>query len=45
MSLTCANPADYPDYDVSYENMDIRGFVNYGITNFNNIGTSLLTVF
>lgn len=41
----CGNPEQFPWYDASAEFMDSRQEINFGITNFDNIGTSLLTVF
>jgi hypothetical protein len=41
----CKNPSDNKTYSHIHEKMDDRPFVNYGITNFDNIGRSLLTVF
>ena len=43
--MTCGNPIDFPNYDISNEYMDNRPEINFGITNFDNIGTSLLSVF
>jgi len=45
MNRYCGNPEDYSNYSASFENMDLRPYVNYGITNLDNIGRSLLTVF
>lgn len=41
----CRNPSHNTIYDYSHENMDDRWYVNFGITNFDNLGTSLLSVF
>jgi len=41
----CANPEDYPQVDLETERMYERGIVNYGITNYDNIGRALLAVF
>lgn len=41
----CRNPSDNSTYSYLNENMDDRGYVNYGITNFDNLGRALLTVF
>jgi hypothetical protein len=40
----CRNPSDSPIYDYKYENMNDRWYVNYGITNFDNLGRALLSV-
>lgn len=44
-NLICGNPIDYPGYNIEHEGLDSRGYINFDITNFDNIGTSLLTVF
>jgi voltage-gated sodium channel type XI alpha len=41
----CRNPSDNMTYSYQYEDMSERPFVNYGISNFDNIGRSFLSVF
>jgi hypothetical protein len=41
----CKNPSDNTTYSYLYEKMDDRPYVNYGITNFDNLGRAILTVF
>jgi len=43
--MYCGNHMDYPDYDFQTDLIDRRYYINYGITNFDNIGTSILSVF
>jgi hypothetical protein len=43
--LRCANAEDYPWVNLDSEKMFERAIVNYGITNYDNIGRSLLAVF
>lgn len=40
----CGSPDQY-NIDISYDNVSTTEFLNYDIVNFDNIGTSLLTVF
>ncbi|TNV88195.1 hypothetical protein FGO68_gene12429 [Halteria grandinella] len=41
--LVCGNPAGYDQVDLETENLQY--YAQYGIINFDNVGTSLLTVF
>jgi hypothetical protein len=41
----CRNPSDNMTYSYQYEDMSERDYIYYGITNFDNIWRSLLTVF
>ena len=43
--MKCANPEKYPRVNLETERMYERGIVNYGITNYDNIGRALLAVF
>ncbi len=43
--LICANPEEYPNVNLDTERMYERAIVNYGITNYDNIGRALLAVF
>ena len=40
----CGNPADY-NIDLEYDNVTTNPTINYGITTFDNVAVSLLTVF
>lgn len=41
----CGNNDEHPNIDISKDNIDKRAYINYGITNFDNLGNSLLSVF
>lgn len=43
--MYCGNNAEHPEIDLATDLIDERAYISYGITNFNNLGTSLLTVF
>ena len=41
----CGNIDKYPGIEFATENVFHKAYLNYGITNFDNLGGSLLTVF
>ena len=43
--LYCGNVDMYPELNLEDEKIYDRLYMNFGVTNFNNLGTSLLTVF
>lgn len=43
--MPCGNPEIYYEIDLETEDMFRRHYINYGITNFDNIGFALLSVF
>ncbi len=43
--MICATPENYPQVNLDTERMYERAIVNYGITNYDNIGRALLAVF
>jgi hypothetical protein len=43
--MYCGNNDEFPYLDINNDNIQNRPYINYGITNFDNLGTSLLTVF
>lgn len=44
-SMVCGNIQDYPEIAIETENFDTKEYLNYGITTFSHLGTSLLTIF
>lgn len=44
-NLTCGNIEGYPEIPTSSEHYEQRAYLNYGITTFSHLGTSLLTIF
>ena len=42
---TCGNIQDYPNLSFKSENYDQRSYLNFGVTNFDNLGYALLSVF
>lgn len=44
-NMVCGNIEDYPDIPTESEHFEQRAYINYGVTNFDNLGGSLLTVF
>ena len=43
--LICGNIDKYPEIPFSSEKIDEKAYLNYGVTNFEHLGGSLLTVF
>lgn len=43
--LYCGNPEEYPNIHVQNEDYRDRMYINFGVTSFDNLLTSLLTVF
>lgn len=43
--MYCGNNDEHLDINIATDNLTQRAYINYGITNFDNIGTSLLSVF
>lgn len=43
--MYCGNHEDFPSVNFANEQIDIREYINFGITNFDHLGTSLLSVF
>ena len=41
----CGNNDEYPQINIAQDNIINLNYINYGITNFDNLGTSLLSVF
>lgn len=42
---TCGNIETYLDIPLSSDHLESRDYLSYGIINFDNLGSSLLTVF
>jgi hypothetical protein len=43
--MTCGNHDQFPNLDWASERIEFRWYISYGILNFDNIGTSLLSVY
>ena len=43
--MHCGNHEEYVGLPFEEEHVDLRGYINFGITNFDHLGTSLLSVF
>jgi Ion transport protein len=43
--MYCGNNDEHQEIDLSSDGIAYRTYINYGITNFDNLGTSLLSVF
>jgi hypothetical protein len=44
-NLTCGNLQSYPDLPLESDRIFDRSYLNFGVTNFEHLGSSLLTVF
>jgi Ion transport protein len=43
--MYCGNHEEFPYLDISADKIEERSYIDYGITNFDHLGNSLLTVF
>ena len=43
--MYCGNHEEFGYTDFQNERVDLREYINFGITNFDHLGTSLLSVF